>query len=69
MMDPSRKAFPMAMAAGMGAAIAATIKSLRLLLLESNSRRSLDFTDEGYVFLNRAHHVQDAEFGERSLAF
>jgi hypothetical protein len=39
------------------AATTATNKTLRLPLLESNSRRSEDFTYAGYDLLHRVSHV------------
>ena len=42
------------------AATTATNKTLRLPLLESNSRRSEDFTYAGYGLLHRARHVPDS---------
>ena len=50
------------------AATIATIKTLRLPPLESNSRRSEDFTYAGYDLLHRVSHVLDSLSEMRSRA-
>ena len=62
---PSNSALPITIEAEIKAAPMAAKKILRLLPRESSSRKSLDFTDAGYVFLNPMHHVLDVEFGPR----
>ncbi len=61
--------FAMTIAAEIGAANTTPKNSLRLLPLESNSRKSFGFTDEEYVLRCPMHHVLDEEFDEHLHVF